>query len=154
MCIHILEMRISFLRIIFSNKENDILKSRKVINNFICFYIANVLVSTWVCCAYCINVFDYSFYRTLFQRQDVLKMISKFITLQNMALQTYDYFCREEKRKRLYHKISNPLKRVKRLLKLKETTLQRSTPLLYKPSLEYLLYKALSFILTFLLFLD
>ena len=147
-------MRISFLRILFSNKENDILKSRKVINNFICFYIANVHVSTWVCCAYCINVFDYSFYLTLFQRQDVLKMISKFITLQNMALQTYDYFCREEKRKRLYHKISNPLKRVKRLLKLKETTLQRSTPLLYKPSLEYLLYKALSFILTFLLFLD
>ena len=42
-----------------------------------------------------------------------------------MALQTYDYFCREEKRKRLYHKISNPLKRVKSLLKLKETTLQR-----------------------------
>ena len=52
-------------------------------------------------------------------------MTCKFVTLQNITLKIYDYFCREQKRGRLYHKVSNPLNRIKSIMQIKDTTMKR-----------------------------
>ena len=52
-------------------------------------------------------------------------MKCKIVTVQNIALKIYDYFCMEAKRKNLFINIEDPLKRVKHLLGLKNTTLKR-----------------------------